>query len=829
VDDHATLQLDAFSRETLEFPSVVALLARRLSGSLAASLLARLEPGTNLEAIRREHVLVGEAIEFLRAESRPSFAEVGNPRPILERLRVEGQACSVSEILNLLALIRAASEVRATFAKTDLRLLAELASALADFSGIVEALEGKILPDGTLDSSASPELKRLRQAIVATRAEIERALEKLVRRLEAAGALQDAVVTLRNERFVLPVKVEEKRRVEGVVHGASASGATVFVEPLETLPLNNELVELQEREAAEILRILALWSAMFRERWSELVAAVETLSRLDLAFAKAEFARAYDACLPVFESRRAVHLSDARHPLLEAALATKGRHSVPVTFELSEPKTLMIISGPNTGGKTVTLKTVGLAALMAQAGMPVLASEARLPVFGRVLADIGDQQSIEASLSTFSAHVTNIQAMAAAAGPNDLVLLDELGASTDPNEGAALAIAVLEHFRRQGSMSIATTHHSRLKAYAAETTEAENAAMEFDEATLQPTYRLLIGLPGKSSGIEIAERLGLEPSIVREARRLLPPADMEAATLVASLHAQQAELEKQLSELVRSRQALDEERKQLAEIAARERRAKLAELDKRLEETIRRLEKKWELAVGAIHVSPIPAARKKAEKVARQAASLAASARDDWNAEVLEALGKGTASEDATRLGSANASALAAGDKVRVRDLSTPGTVISVSPDEVEVEVGRLRMRVPRTEVRLAARPPFSVVPIKAGTHLASATEERLGASVSRRMPLHEAGRGDPGTDVAAAEINVIGATAEEARERVDKFLDESYLGGRYRLRVVHGHGKGILKKALHEMFSAHPHVEKFYPAPPREGGTGATIVELKA
>jgi DNA mismatch repair protein MutS2 len=808
VDDHARLELDAFSRETLEFPAVVALLARRLSGSLAASLLDRIEPGTDLEAIRREHALVAEAIEFLRAESRPSFAEVGDPRAILEGLRVEGQTLTAAEILTLLALVGAVSEVRAIFAKTDLPLFADLARALTDFSAISKALEGKILPDGTLDSSASPELKRLRHAIVETRAEIQRSLEKLLRRLETAGALQDVVVTLRNDRFVLPVKVEEKRRVEGVVHGASASGATVFVEPLETLPLNNELVELQEREAAEVLRILARWSAMFRERLPELVAAVETLSRLDLAFAKAEFGRAYDACLPVFEKRRAVHLRDARHPLLEAALAAKGRRSVPVTVELSEPKTLMIISGPNTGGKTVTLKTVGLAALMAQAGMPVLASEARLPVFGRVLADIGDQQSIEASLSTFSAHVANIQAMAAAAGPNDLVLLDELGASTDPNEGAALAIAVLEHFRRQGSMSMATTHHSRLKAYATETAEAANAAMEFDEATFEPTYRLLIGLPGKSSGIEIAERLGLEPSIVREARGLLHPADLEAATLVAALHAQRTELEKQLAELAGNRQALDEERARLSKTAARERHAKLAELDKRLEETIRELSKRWEQAVRSMRESALPAERKKAERIERQASALASSTRENWNAEVLEALGAATDEDNAP------IKALAAGDKVRVANLSTPGTVIAVAADEVEVEVGRLRMRIPRSELRLAA-------PRRTDALCQPAVGARHG------VPLRDAT--EESTEVAAAEINVIGATAEEARERVDKFLDESYLAGRYRLRVVHGHGKGILKKALHEMFASHPHVEKFYPAPSREGGTGATIVELKA
>jgi len=810
VEDRPPRALDAFSRDTLEFPAVVALLGRRLSGPLAAPLLAALGPGTDLEAIRLELELAGEALEFLRTDSRPSFGDIGDPRGILASLQVEGQTCSSAEILSLLALVRAASDIRALFSKTILRQIGEHSRALADFRVISKTLEGKILPDGTLDSSASPELRRLREAIQHTRREIQGSLEKLVRRWDAASVLQDAVVTLRNDRFVLPVKVEEKRRFEGIVHGTSASGATVFVEPLETLPLNNELVELQEREFAEVQRILAAWSQMFREHLTELYQAVETLSRLDLAFAKAEFARAYNACLPQFQERAGVFLREARHPLLEAALSTKGQRSVPVTVELGEPKTLMVISGPNTGGKTVTLKTVGLAVLMAQSGLPVLASEARLPLFERVLADIGDQQSIEASLSTFSAHIVNIQDMVAVAGSNDLVLLDELGGSTEPHEGAALAVAILEHFRSLRALTIATTHHARLKAYAAQTPEALNAAVEFDEATLRPTYRLLIGLPGKSSGLDIAARLGLDPAIVTEARRLLDPADTEASALVASLHAQKAELTNQLLEAGRERQALAEERTRQEQDAREERRAKLRELDKRLEETIRELEKKWERIVEELRATGAPA--KPAERAKRKTASLETAAREDWNVEVLEALREAPSEE------AAPARALVAGDKVRVRGLSTPGTVIAVLGEEVEVEVGRLRMRVPPSELgRLVATEGKTVPP--AGRYGAAGT-------ASSRFESQEVA---PLSESLTSEINVIGATAEEARERVDKFLDEAYLAGRLRLRVIHGHGKGILKKALHEMFATHPHVEKFYPAPPREGGAGATIVELKA
>ena len=501
-----------------------------------------------------------------------------DPRPLLEKLRIEGAALAALEILALTELARAALEMQRLFAKCPLARLDEWARSLADFRNLVTELEGKIHPDGSVDSSASPELARIRRSIERLRVEVQAVLERLLRHLGREGVLQDAVVTLRNDRFVIPVRAEEKRRVQGVVHGASSSGATVFLEPMETLPLNNELVELQDREFAEIQRILGEFSRKLRERRDDLVRATEILSELDLAFAKAEFARQYDACIPEFGSERALALEDARHPLLEKTLRAQGKSPVPLSIELKPPKIMMIVSGPNTGGKTVSLKTLGSAVLMAQAGIPVPAAEFKLPVFRRVLADIGDQQSIEANLSTFSAHVHNIQRMAEVAGEKDMVLMDELGTSTEPNEGAALAVAILEHFRERGSMTLVTTHHSRLKAYAAETPEALNAAMEFDEVTLEPTYRLLSGLPGKSSALDIAQRLGLETSIVEKARTLLHPADAEAAALIAGLHQQREELEKQTGDLARQRSDQEARQQELEKHLEAEHRRKLKEI-----------------------------------------------------------------------------------------------------------------------------------------------------------------------------------------------------------------------------------------------------------
>ncbi len=786
---------DDYSRAVLEFEGVRALLRSFLAGPLSEPRLGELEPSTQLESIRRDLERAREAREYLRAGTRPSLGSLRDPRPLLDKLGAEGATLAALEIRALVELARAAVDVRRTFTPAETPRLGELARSLADFRDLVAALDGKIDPDGSVDSSASPELARIRRAIEHTRQEVQSSLERLLRRFAQEGVLQDAVVTLRNDRFVIPVRVEEKRRVSGVVHGASASGATVYVEPLETVPLNNQLVELEDREFAEIQRILAEFSQRLRDRREELTAATEILSDLDLAFAKAEFARQYDCCIPEFQAERTLALRGLRHPLLEKALRSQGRAPVPLTIEIHPPHTLLIISGPNAGGKTVTMKSLGIAVLMAQAGIPLPADEARLPLFRRVLADIGDQQSIEANLSTFSAHVTHIEGMAHAAGAEDLVLLDELGASTEPSEGAALAIAILEHFRGRGALTFVTTHHSRLKAYAAETPEAVNAAMEFDEATLQPTYRFRMGLPGKSSALDIAARLGLEASIVAKARTLLNPADAEATTLLAKLHEQRAEYERQAAALASERQALEARRKELDAKFEVERRARLRELDTRLEATLYQYAHQWEDSLEQLRRQGAPA--KAVAKGQRQAAALVREARQDWNAAVLEALGAPPTAEPA-----APPPPLGVGVTVQVANVSTPGVITALlGEDQVEVAVGRLRMRVARDGVRALAQ-----------------------AGIASPAPPST----PPRVEDVPEEFNVIGNTAEEARERVDKFLDQAFLNGRFRLRIIHGHGKGILRKTLHEMFAHHPHVEKFYPAPQQEGGTGATIVELK-
>lgn len=800
---------DGFSREALEFPAIIDLLGRFLSGPLSEPALSLIEPLPEAAQILPSLAAAREARDYLLENSRPGLAGIADPRPQLERLRVEGASCEPLEILAVVEMAATACEHRHLFTESPFATLDALAGRIPDLRDLVRGLRGKILPDGSLDSSASPALARIRRSIEHTQRELQSKLERILHRLSQDQMLQDEVLALRNGRFVLPVKAEKKRQVEGVVHGASSSGQSVFVEPLETLPLNNELVELHDQEAEEIQRLIVEFSDKLRTRRGDLLEAARALSEIDLAFAKAEFARHYNACFPEFDSGRNLALSGARHPLLIEALRASESLPVPLSVELREPQSIMIISGPNTGGKTVALKTVGVAVLMAQAGLPVTADEARLPVCHCVLADIGDQQSIEQNLSTFSAHVRNIQAMAEAADDKTMVLLDELGGSTDPHEGAALAVAILEHFRARRSLVFVSTHHSRLKAYAASTPEAVNAAMDFDEATLRPTYKLLPGLPGKSSGLDIAGKLGLDAGIVERARALVEPSETEASTLIASLHAMQQQLEESIETVRRERREVEAREAKLKADTAAERQAKLRELDKRLDHTLREYQSRWERAIEEIRKQAQSASKstKALGSAARKGGVLAREAREEWNAQVLETMDQPQPQERDIPA--------EIGDQVRLPNLATPGVVTAIlENNQMEVEIGRLRMKVPREDARVIEGPPRS------------AGGQMLGQGVVRAVHAETAPPGQ--TTAATNEINVIGATSEEARGQVDKFLDSAFLAGYSRLRIIHGFGKGILRKTLHEMLASHSHVAAFYPAPKPEGGDGATIVELK-
>jgi DNA mismatch repair protein MutS2 len=560
------------SARVLEFDALRELLRGYSSSPLGKAKIAALAPATDSAWIGGQQELTAEVREFWRVGGRFDFSGLLDITTLVKKSRIAGAVLETTEIRDVLLVVDRAAEWREIALhppanmKTDWRRTRTLSEGVPDFTEFLRSFRNKIQPDGTLEDRASPELGRIRREIEKQRRGIQESLRGYLRRLAEGGAVQGELITIRGERFVIPVKIEQKRRVQGVVHGASSSGQTVFVEPLETIEQNNELVRLLDEEQAEIHRILLEMTRRIGEQAEGILASAEVLGELELQFAKARFAEEYN-CVAVqlsTEERSRMILRDARHPLLERNLKLKGVAVVPVSVELEGQRRQLVITGPNTGGKTVTLKTVGLLALMAQSGIPVPADRAEMPVFDAVLADIGDYQSIEQNLSTFSAHVTNIDFISRTATAESLVLLDELGSATDPEEGAALAVAIAGYFGRVGCMTVISTHHTSLKVYGANTAGVINASVGFNEATLQPTYELKIGVPGASAGINIAQRLGLNPAIIEGARARLGTQARDVGEFLDKLHAGLREMESERLRLQKGQQDLEREQTRLA-------------------------------------------------------------------------------------------------------------------------------------------------------------------------------------------------------------------------------------------------------------------------
>src|SRR5439155_5428073 len=622
------------------------------------------------------------------------------------------------------------------------------------------------------------------------------------------GTVQEELVTIRGERFVIPVKVEQKRRVQGVVHGASSSGQTVFVEPLKTIEQNNELVRLLDEEQAEIHRILLEMTRRIGEDADAILAAVEVLSELELQFAKARFAEDYNCvsalCDDASPSRLILH--NARHPLLERNLKAKGGSVIPTSIELERERRELVITGPNTGGKTVVLKTVGLLALMAQSGIPVPADRADLPVFDAVLADIGDYQSIEQNLSTFSAHVTNIDFISRTATDHSLVLLDELGSAHDPDEGAALAVAIAGHFRNIGCMSVISTHHTSLKVYAANNPGVVNAAVGFDERTLQPTYELKVGVPGASAGINIAQRLGLNPTIIESARAQRGAQARDVGLFLEKLHAELREAEAERLRLKSREQQLEREKAHLAAEGRKEQQAKVREMEKKLESVFRDFEYHAREAVNAVQERA--AAQKLSKDAGRRIAKLRREFREQFDSTVVaHASGADRDDPDARPQ---LVKHISEGDSVKLKSTGRPARITRrIGDHHFEVEVGSMKMKIAREEIaEVLARAADS--PLKVA--------RARGISVSL---------GNEGASVPS-EINVIGRTVDDATREVERFVDRASLAGLPRVRVVQGSGIGSLRKALRQALQQHPHVESVAEPPQNEGGAGATVVELR-
>ena len=809
------------SEDVLDFQQLREMLRGKTTCAPGRRAIDALEFSTDRAALGSAFALIGEAQAYRTDGLDMGFGSLADPEPWLATLEVPGAVLTPALLLDAATLADAAAAVcdllhdktgagSRTFA-AQFPLLASKIDGLTDLRPLAVAVRRAILPNGEISDDASTALKNIRVTMARTRESVQKTLQRI---LHTRGDT-DQYVTRRNDRFVIPVPASERRQIQGIVHAASATGQTVFVEPLETVEMNNRLVQLAEDESAEIARILEELTERWRAHWGPALAASETIAEIDGVFARARFAAEFNCALPQFTSNAALELAGARHPVLEANLRKQGRSIVPITLALgasgptdTDIDTVLVISGPNTGGKTVALKTIGLAALAAQYGLPVAAQTARLPLFDRVLVDIGDEQSIAADLSTFSAHMLNVRAMLEAATSQSLVLLDELGTGTAPEEGAALGIALLEEFRARQCLTLATTHHDRLKAYASTTPGVVNAAVEFDEVNLRPTYRLMVGMPGGSSGIEIARRLGLPDDLINRARSELSPESREATELIARLHQSRAELEDLQRETQRQAQELAQEKKKLQTEWTARQRTRLKELELQFTEAIEKHEKETARAVAAVKERELRVQLDR--QTQRQLVKARGQAREEADAATVAHL-----SESQADLGTASApprkpvsaEELVPGARVQVRGLPGAVTLRRRDSASAEIEAGALRMKIPIADIiAVVASPPPS---------------STLRPSAARPVPARVA-------EPVASEINVIGCTVEEATGRVDKFLDQSTLAGSSQVRVIHGHGTGALRRGLAEFLKTHPLVASIHSETEERGGAAVTVVELK-
>jgi DNA mismatch repair protein MutS2 len=815
MDPRREVSLRRPAEELLEFDRLKEIVSQRTTCVPGRRAIDALAPKQAVAALQVEFERIREAIAYLRVGSELGFGSLADPDAWLAKLSVLASVLAPAECLDVASLAETANAARQALEAEAAKYprLADLAAALADFRALLEEIRRAVLPNGEISDDASPQLKRIRSGKVQARATIRQSLEKIMRtRGEPTG---EDYITLRNDRFVIPVRAADRRGVPGVVHAASATGQTVFVEPLEAIDLNNRLVQLGEEEMIEIARILDELTDRVRADRGPLEAAATTLAHLDSILARARFAREFDCVVPEFAPGNSLRLDAARNPVLEATLRPQGRQAIPMSLALGGDETILVISGPNTGGKTVALKTVGLAALSAQSGIPVAADRAELPVFDHILADIGDEQSIAADLSTFSAHMLNLKSMLERATDRSLILVDEMGTGTAPEEGAALAVALLEEFRARRALTLATTHHDRLKAYASTTPGIVNAAMEFDQVNLRPTYRLLFGIPGTSSGIEIARRLGLPARVVDHANASLSPESREARDLIAYLHRSRDEMEEVTREAREQLAQLDAARRELQTEWIERQKKRIAELERNFAATQKRLEA--DVARLAADVKDRALRGQIEKQTGRRMGKLESDARAETDAAVLDAL--------ATSQADLGASATATAAPVPP-EMLTPGIRVQVKGFRqavvfrrhdgriAEVEAGPLRMKIPLTDILAiedAAGPAKS----------ASTTQSQRPHGIT----VHTQPTDEPAT--AGGEINVIGCTVEEATRRVDKFLDEAAIAGKPSVRIIHGHGTGALRRGLAEFLSTHPLVESTHHEAEDRGGAAITIAEL--
>jgi DNA mismatch repair protein MutS2 len=876
--------------DTLEFDSLRTLVRRGAQTAIGRERIGGLAPSADLRSLRQALSAVGENIQLRQRGSRLSFDGIADTTDSISRLRIEGTAVDPLALLDLARLCERAMEARATILaeREQAPTLFEIvANVPAELKRLAALLNKKILPGGELDDRASPELARIRRELANARSRITRSLEGLMRR--SSEAIQEELVTVRNDRFVIPVRADHRGRINGVAHGSSSSGQTIFVEPLETIEANNELQSLREAEQREIAEILFALSEELRRELPAIERAAEAIAELDFINAKAVFAERFDCVIPEVaqtsvsgadESQTEVYaileFVEARHPLLEQTLRDTGAAVVPVSFKLDAENTTMVISGANAGGKTVVLKTAGLLSLLALSGLPVPAKQARVPFYRSVLADIGDHQSLAANLSTFTSHVANIGSMIESCETPALVLLDEVGTGTDPEEGSALGVAVVDHFKQHGAHVLATTHYSGLKMFAANEPGVLNASVEFDEKTLQPTYRLLVGVAGSSSGLEIARRFGIPSEIISDASRQVKGSSRDAIEYLRRIKREAEEAEVLRRALEEERAAVAEKFASLNKEAEKRERQRQTEFERQLSNSVAEFEKlsrelltriedraarlKVEREVDR-HVAELKREAQRAAQAARKHSSIAQASLSQGqegglppqlrgvrvvrDGKVIRGTGVTARGQSDSALEERTASAggrdvraptgdldraLKVGDRVRLLSFGSIGIIDRIKSDEAEVRVGSLHLRekltnLERLEEVSGRRDRGSSPTVREGSASKARAELRRAAQATE---VHLRSKATGSEMTTTAQLKLIGKQTDEAVDMADKFLDEAFLNGLTELRIIHGHGTGALRRAIADLLTGHPHVARFKAAPQDQGGAGATIVELK-
>jgi len=786
--------------QTLEFPKILQHLAERTSFSAGRELVLALEPTFHLVEAQGRQRETTEARGLLDAKGSTSIGGAHDVRPLVERAE-RGLTLLPAELLDIQSTLEAGQRLKRTLTRLrdQFPRLADHASGIEACPHLIAEIARCINGRGEVLDSASPELARIRREKAIAHQRLMDRLQGMISSPKYTPYLQEFYVTERSGRYVVPLKAEFKGRIPGLIHDQSASGATLFIEPLAVVELNNSWRQLQLDEEKEIHRILAALSGLVAQEGAFIRRTVGALAYLDMTFAKARYSadtKASEPQLVAFREKRGKHsqlasplhpgsalrLIQARHPLLDP------QRVVPIDVHLEKDYYVLVITGPNTGGKTVSLKTVGLLCLMAQAGLHIPAAEgSSLSIFENVYADIGDEQSIEQSLSTFSSHMTNIISILAQADSRSLVLLDELGAGTDPAEGSALARALLDHVRHRRITALVATHASELKVYAQDTPGVRNASVQFDLETLSPTFELRIGLPGQSNALAIAQRLGLSPQIIDQARGWLSPQQLEAERLLHQIQEVREAAEAERTDAVQARQQVESLRRELEEqleAIDKERRQVLSAAQVEAEGVLAHLRAE----VARLHSQP------KAEKVQLEQAEALAEELAQWAAPPEGPLPPES---------SVPPEGLLPGDSVWVASLDKEGQFLGLEGTQAEVQVGQFRVKVHRDDLefrrRTELRPELETGSVPAGTL-----------------------RPSPGL-----ELEMRGWRVEDGLERLDKYLDEAYMARLPFVRIIHGKGTGRLRRAVRELLDGHPQVRAFRAGDQLEGGEGVTVVHL--